>query len=121
MSMTLFKLTILACLCDLFNVPYLGTIFDTTPCGVQFWFWALIITCFIGLFRKEFGPMRYSEIFAKFLAKFPHYVDEATNWSPAGTNTIQVKLRDGSGLVFTYTNEHCWTLTSDVGYPVRRG
>lgn len=116
MSMTLFKLTFLCCLFDIFNLPYLGTIFDTVPCGVRFWCWALIITCFIGLFRKEFGPMGYSDIFAKFLRMFPKYVDEAVEWSAVDKNAIKVKLRDGSSLTFTYIDDIRWNLVSDSNY-----
>lgn len=121
MSMTLFKLTIMCCLFDFINLPYLGTIFDTMPCGVQFWFWALIITGVIGFIRKEYGPMGYSDILATFLKKFPQYTDEVVQWAPAGKNAIKVKLRDGSGLTFTYTDDIRWNLNSDVSFYGRRG
>ena len=65
--------------------------------------------------------MRYSEIFTKFLAKFPQYVDEAVQWAPAGKNAIKVKLKDGSGLTFTYTDDVRWDLVSDVSVYGRRG
>lgn len=65
--------------------------------------------------------MGYSEIFAKFLIMFPHYVDEAVQWAPAGKNAIKVKLRDGTSLTFTYTDDVRWDLNSDISYYGRRG
>lgn len=113
MSMTLFKLAILFCLFDIFNVPHLGTFFDIVPCGVQFWFWALIVTGFIGLYRKRFGPWSDSDIYAKFVSMFPQYVREVSWWTPSGKNAIKVRLKDGTGLIFAYTDEYRWNLVSD--------
>jgi hypothetical protein len=65
--------------------------------------------------------LRYSEIFTKFLALFPNYADEITHWAPATVNTIRIKRSDGSGLIFTYINDLCWTLECGAGYHSRKG
>ena len=59
--------------------------------------------------------MRHSEILAKFLKLFPSYANEVVRWAPAGLKSIKLKMADGRGLIFAYTNEYVWTLEG-VGY-----
>ena len=49
------------------------------------------------------------QILAKFLQHYPEYMDDATSWAPAGSDSIYITLADGAKKVFTYTDDG-WTL-----------
>lgn len=61
----------------------------------------------------------YTTIREKFSELFPQFA--TTHWSPAGRQAIKVRLVDGGGLIFTYTDDSTWSLERMTSYHIRKG
>lgn len=55
--------------------------------------------------------MTYADILAEFLKRFPQYQEQICQYAPGERNCITVKLKNGTELDFTYTDDHEWTLS----------
>lgn len=56
--------------------------------------------------------MRYIDIFANFLRKFPYYQEYVRSFSPDGKSTILVEMNNGQNVRFTYYNADKWRINS---------
>lgn len=54
--------------------------------------------------------MRHIDILAKFLDMFPMYMNNVSNWAPAGNHCIRVETKDLKAFEFAYFGDAYWKL-----------
>lgn len=56
--------------------------------------------------------MIHTIIIEIFKQNFPQYKDNITEWYPNGKNSIRVKLKDKTEIVYTHNSDRNWSLES---------